>query len=71
MEKSGGQRTNNTFRDIALVPKGRQHPTHPDSKPPTLIPTLKKNAPQSQETKLSRNNVCSGATKHINKAREQ
>ena len=62
MEKSGGQRTNNTFRDIALVPTGRQHPTHPNSKPPALITTLKKNARQSQETKLPRNNDCFGAT---------
>ena len=56
MEKSGGQRTNNTFRDVAVVPTGRQHPTHPNSKPPALIPTLKKNARQGQETKLLRNN---------------
>ena len=67
MEKSGGQLANNAFRDIALVPTGRQHPT-PKLKPPALIPTLKKNARQSQETKLPRNNVCyAGATKHINK----
>ena len=62
MEKSGGQRTNNTFRDIALVPTGRQHPTHPNSKPLALITTLTKNSRQSQETKLPRNNDCSGAT---------
>ena len=37
MEKSGGQRTNNTLRDIALVPTGRQHPTHPNSKLLALI----------------------------------
>ena len=48
---------NNTFRDIAL-PTGRQHPTHPNSKPPALIPTLKKNTPQSQEIKLPQNNFC-------------
>ena len=47
MEKSGGQRTNNAFRDIALVPAGRQHPTHPNSKPPALIPTLRKRSTES------------------------
>ena len=32
MKKSGGQRTNNSFRGTA----------HPNSKPPAFIPTLKK-----------------------------
>ena len=53
MEKSGGQRTNNTFRDIALEPTGRQHPTQPNSKPPALIPTLKKKRSTESENKIA------------------
>ena len=61
-EVSTNVRTNNAFRDIAL-PTGRQHPTHPNSKPPALIPTLQKNAQKSQETKLPQNNFCSVLTR--------
>ena len=53
MEKSGGQRTNNTFRDIALVPTGRQHPTHPNSKPPALTPTRKEKRSTESGNKIA------------------
>ena len=71
IEKSGGQRTNNTLRDVAQ-PTGGQHPTHPNSKLLALIYLHpRKMLDRARKQNCRETTSALEPQKHINKTREQ